>query len=236
MISTRPSHLLGTALSLALAALPLVLGVLTSGCTSEIIDPAVEIPEKRSVVIVPFEDQGQNGFLSDRGARLSLLVAEALKQSKAEFRLVPKEKILRLYDADQDPRQLTAAQVAAKTGADYVLMGAILRWSLQEPNTYGIKKANGSVEVTLYETADAANERLGNEKKKDDEPGSANLPIAHRRVTAFFPHEYGMPDGTDEIDMTDEKMDAGLQSRMAQEIAWLLVGHTKDEEHLANGK
>jgi TolB-like protein len=220
------------------AVASLVLGALAGcfGSDKDIIDPVVEIPSKRSVVVVPFEDQGQNGFLSERGGTLSLLIADALK-AKGEFNVIAKEKVLALYDTEQDPRSLSAAQVAQKTGADYVLMGSIVRWSLREANMVGVIRGDATVEVTLFETADAAADRLGTEKKKKgDEPGTSNLPIAHKRVSAFYPHEYGQPFGSDDMDMTEDKVDAGLRVRTAQEIAWLLVGHTKDEDHLAKGK
>jgi hypothetical protein len=199
----------------------------------EIIDPKIDIPEKCKLIVVPFEDLGQNGFLSERGSSLSLLVAEALK-AKAEFRILPKEKVLQLYDNDEDPRSFSAAKVAQRTGADYVLMGSITRWTLTEPKTFGLVRGDSTVEVTLYETSSAATERLGKVSKSDE--SQANLPLHKHKVSCFFPHEYGQPFGSDELDMTPEKVDAGLRARTAQEIAWLLLPHTKEEDHLANGR
>jgi hypothetical protein len=219
----------------ACAVVALALPLLTSGCgDKDIIDPSFEVPEKRSLVVIPFEDMGQNGFLSDRGANLSVLVAEALK-AKHEFAVVSKEKVLQLYN-EGDPRTLTAAQVAQKTGADYVLMGSILRWQTHDPKfSSSLWRGDATVEITLYETGDAAAERLGNDKKKGEE-SAANLPIQKKRVSAFYPHEYGTPEGSYDIEMSEEKIDAGLRARTAQEISWLLIPHSKDEDHLAKGR
>lgn len=217
--------------------LAIVLPCLASGCGSgDIIDPAVEIPSQRKLVVMPFRDpEFDNGFDSPRGAELASRVTKLLKE-KAEFHVKPVDVVLELYEGD-NPRNLTAKEVAEKTGADYVLMGDVVRWRLADENTYGLKRGSCSIDVTLYETHDAAMERLKNDSDKEDLPknGRGRLALAKRRVSAAFPQEYGMKD-VGSYDMTDEQIETGLTNSAALQVAWLFIAHTKDEDKLAAGK
>jgi hypothetical protein len=220
-----------------LAALgAIVLSALVSGCTSgDIIDPSVEIPEKRSLVVVPFRDpEYDNGFDSPRGSDLATRVTKLLKE-KAEFRVKSVDVVIQLYE-EGNARNLTAKEVAQKTGADYVLMGDVVRWRLADENTFGLKRGTSSIDVSLYETYDAANERIKDDKDREDlpKPGRGRLALAKRRVSASFPNEYGMKDiGT--YDMSDDQIETGLLNSSAIQVAWLLIPHTKDEEKLMGG-
>lgn len=221
----------------ALCALS-VLSLVGSGCGtgSDIIDPVIEIPEKRSLVVVPFRDMNyDNGFDSPLGADLAARVTRFLKE-KAEFRVKPVEVVVELYQTD-NPRTLTAKEVAEKTGADYVLMGDVIRWRLADENTYGIKRGSASIDISLYETGAAALERLADSKDKEDLPknGRGRLALAKKRVSTAFPQEYGMKD-IGSTEMSDEQIENGLLNTSALQISWLFLGHTKDEDRLANGK
>src|SRR4051812_22752097 len=104
------------------ALFALALPLLTFGCAGrDIIDPAVEIPDKRSLVVVPFRDEMfENGFDSPRGCELAARVTKILRE-KAEFRVKNVDVVIQLYD-EGNPKRLTAKEVAEKTHADYVLM------------------------------------------------------------------------------------------------------------------
>ncbi len=216
-----------------------ILSLSGTGCSafsSDIIDPAIEIPEKRYVVVVPFRDMNyDNGFDSPLGAELATRVTRLLKE-KAEFRVRPIEVVVDLFNVD-NPKNLTAKEVAARTKADYVVMGDVIRWRLADENTFGLKRGSCSIDISVYETADAAMERLDGSSDAEDLPknGRGRLAIAKKRVSAAFPQEYGMKE-YGSYDMTDEQIENGLTNTAALQISWIFVGHTKDEERLMNGK
>jgi hypothetical protein len=222
-----------------LAAIAAVLlPLFSSGCKSgDIIDPVIEIPDKRVLVVVPFRDeQFDNGFNSPRGCELAERVTKLLK-SKAEFKVRSQDVVISLYD-DNNPTKLSARDVARLTKADYVLMGDVLKWRLKDDDMASpVYRGSCVMELSLYETADAAAERLKDDKDKDDVPanGHGRLAFAKRRVTASFPHEYGLSDvGT--YAMSEEQIDGGLTNSAAQQVSWLFLAHTKDEEKLIQGK
>jgi hypothetical protein len=197
--------------SLLLILAPLVLA---TGCGSgDIIDPKVEIPKERRLVVVPFRTaEYDNGFDSER--------------------------VLELYEeGNGNPKNLTAREVAEKTKADYVLMGDVVSWRHADENTFGLKRGSSSVDITLYETALAAKERLKDTEDADDLPknGRGRLALRKVRVSASFPNEYGMKE-IGNYDLSDEQIENGLLNSSALQIAWLLVPHTKDEEKLMAGK
>ncbi|MEZ0229087.1 MAG: hypothetical protein ACAI25_10720 [Planctomycetota bacterium] len=208
-----------------------------SGCSSDILDPVIEIPEKRYVVVVPFRDMNyDNGFDSPLGSDLATRVTRLIKE-KGEFRVRPIQLVIELYQED-NPRNLTAKEVAEKTKADYVIMGDVIRWRLADENMYGgLKRGSCSIDISIYETADAAMERLDGTDDKEDLPknGRGRLAIAKKRVSAAFPQEYGMKE-YGSYDMTDEQIETGLLNSAALQIAWILVPHTKDEDRLMQGK
>lgn len=220
------------------AVVSLLSCLVTPGCGDhDIIDPVLEIPEKRSLVVVPFRDeQFANGFESPRGCDLAESVM-AMLRDKGEFRVLNKEKVLALYN-ENDPKTLTARDVAEKTGADYVLMGDVIHWGLRDDNTFGgLLRGSATIEVSIYETAAAAAERAKTDKEKDDlpAPGRGRIAIAKKRVNALFPREYGMADvGT--YQMTEVQVEDGLKTAASQAVAWLLISHSKEEEKLAGGK
>ncbi|MBI3724607.1 hypothetical protein HY251_11725 [bacterium] len=226
-MKTMSLRALGAAFSLATL-------LLAPGCgNSEIIDPVIEIPDKRSLVVMPFKDEGfPNGFMSPRGGELASLVARILKE-KADFKVISMDRVLELYN-DADPRALTAKQVAEKLNADYVLMGDVLQWQLQDPDMYGgLHRGNSTLEMSIYETSAAAADRTPKEAK--ELKGKGRLAVSHRRVTALFPQEYGTASyGT--YEMSEKEIEAGLKNATALSVSWILVGHTKDEEKLASAK
>jgi hypothetical protein len=188
------------------------------------------------VVVVPFRDMNyDNGFDSPLGADLAERLTRVLKE-KADFRVKPVEVVVELYQ-EGNPRNLTAREVAEKTKADYVVMGDVIRWRLADENTFGLKRGSCSIDISVYETAAAAEERLSDSKDKDDLPknGRGRLALAKRRVSAAFPQEYGMKE-YGSTDMSDQQIETGLLNTSAVQIAWLLIPHTKDEEKLAAGK
>lgn len=216
----------------------LLLQGLASGCANkDIIDPVIDIPEKRSLVVVPFQDeQYENGFDSPRGCDLAARVTSMLKE-KAEFRVKKQDVVISLYD-ENNPRHMTAKEVAEKTGADYVLMGHILKWRTKDDNMYSpVYLGNAIIEVSLYETAAAANERVKDERDREDLPanGRGRLAIAKQRVTASFPHEYGFGK-IGSYEMGEAEVEAGLMNTAAMQVSWLFIPHTKDEEKLVNSK
>jgi hypothetical protein len=216
----------------------LLLPTFASGCKSgDIIDPVIEIPEKRVLVVVPFRDeQFDNGFNSPRGCDLAERVTKLLK-GKAEFKVRSQDRVVALYD-DNNPTALSARQVADKTNADYVLMGDVLKWRLKDEDMASpVFRGSCVIELSLYETASAAQERLKDDKDRDDVPvnGRGRLAFAKRRVTATFPHEYGLGD-VGSYSMSEEQIDAGLLNSAATQVAWLFLAHTKDEEKLANSR
>jgi hypothetical protein len=223
---------------LALLALFLPL-VFTSGCgvDKDVIDPAIEIPTTRKLVVVPFRDQDYpNGFDSPRGCLIAEKITKLLKE-KAEFGVKSQDFIIELYEQG-NPTNMTAKEVAERTRCDYVLMGDVAQWSLQDEKSYGgLLHGTAIIDVSLYETAPAAQERLKDSKDKDDVPmpGRGRLAISHRRITANFPHEYGM-NKIGVWDSTEAEIEQGLVLAAAQSVSWLLISHTKDEDKLAEGK
>jgi hypothetical protein len=218
---------------IALFALAL-LSLSGTGCFTgnDIIDPVIEIPEKRFVVVVPFRDMNyDNGFDSPLGSELASRLTRLLKE-KGEFRVRPAQVVIELYQ-DGNPRQLTAKEVAEKTKADYVIMGDVIRWRLADENTFGLKRGSTSIDLSVYETADAALERLDGTDDVEDLPknGRGRLAIAKKRVSASFPQEYGMKD-VGSYDLTDEQIENGLMNAAAIQMSWLFVPHTKDEDRL----
>ncbi len=221
-----------------LAAIAAVLPLFSSGCKSgDIIDPAIEIPDKRVLVVVPFSDtEYGNGFNSPRGCDLAERVTKLLK-SKAEFKVRPQDSVIALYD-ENNPTKLSARDVARLCKADYVLMGAVVDWRLKDANMASpVFRGSCVIELSLYETAKAAEERLKDDKDKDDVPtnGHGRLAFAKRRVTASFPHEYGLND-VGSYSMSEEQIEGGLMNAAAQQVSWLLLAHTKDEEKLVGGR
>lgn len=224
---------------LALLGAVLASALVSSGCANhDIIDPVVDIPEQRSVVVVPFQDNDfRNGFDSPRGCELATRVTKILKE-KAEFRVKPIDCVLALYN-DQNPTALSAPEVAQKTGADYVLMGHVLKWQLRDPNTIGLYRGSSVIELTLWESAESAKDRLKDDKVISDLPhsGPGYKAFVKQRVQALFPREYGMSDiGVSDMGMTEEQVDEGLVNSSAQQCAWVLLAHTKDEDKLSQGK
>jgi hypothetical protein len=215
-----------------------VLPLLSTGCKSaDVIDPIIEIPDKRVLVVVPFRDeQFDNGFNSPRGCELAERVTKLLK-GKAEFKVRSQDVVVALYD-ENNPTRLSAKEVARLCKADYVLMGDVLKWRLKDDDMASpVYRGSCVIELSLYETADAAQERLKDDKDRDDVPanGRGRLAFAKRRVTASFPHEYGLSDvGT--YAMSEEQIDGGLTNSAAQQVSWLFLAHTKDEEKLVQGK
>jgi hypothetical protein len=208
-----------------------------TGCGAfggDIIDPAIEIPDSRYVVVVPFRDMNyDNGFDSPLGADLATRVTRFLKE-KGDFKVRPIETVLELYQ--ENPRNLTAKEVAEKTGADYVVMGDVLKWRHADENTFGLKRGSSTIDISVYETASAAMERLSGGDKEDlPKNGRGRLALAKRRVASAFPQEYGMKE-YGSTDMSDDQIESGLLNTSALQIAWLLVPHTKDEDRLMGGK
>lgn len=228
-----------TPLVRALGALA-VLTVL-SGCSSllggDMIEPAIEIPDGRAVVVVPFRDQDfANGFESPRGCDLAEKVTRILKdKSNGDFRVRSQTAVVDLYNKG-DPRQLTAREVAEKTQSDYVIMGEVVTWQLQDDNTYGLYRGTAEIDITIYETADAAKERNPDEDP-DDLPrqGRGRLALAKKRVSAVFPQEYGLS-GVGSYEHTPKQIESGLANAISLQVAWLLVEHSKEEQKLAAGK
>ena len=224
--------------SLLAAIAALVIPLSSSGCKSgDIIDPIIEIPDKRVLVVVPFRDeQFDTGFNSPRGCELAERVTKLLK-GKSDFKVRSQDVVIGLYD-DNNPTKLSARDVARLCKADYVLMGDVLKWRLKDDDMASpVYRGSCVIELSLYETADAAHERLKDDPDKDDVPnnGRGRLAFAKRRVTASFPHEYGLSDvGT--YAMSEEQIDGGLMNSAAQQVSWLFLGHTKDEEKLVQGK
>jgi hypothetical protein len=213
--------------------------VLSTGCgvDKDIIDPAIEIPATRTVVVVPFRDEDYpNGFDSPRGCLLAEKITKLLKE-KADFRVKSQEFVIELYQ-EGNPTQMTAKDVAEKTRADYVLMGNVAKWSLKDEGMYGgLLRGSAVIDVSLYETAPAAEERLKDTKDKEDLPmnGRGRLAFSGRRVTATFPHEYGMSK-IGVYDSSEPEIEAGLTLSAANSVAWLLISHSRDEEKLSEGK
>ncbi len=212
------------------ALIPLLSSLLVSACTNrEIIDPALEVPNKRWVVVMPFKDGDfESGWDSPRGRELATLVTKEL-QKKGEFKVVPIDRVLELYTTC-NPRELTAKQVAKRLDADYVLMGNVVQWQTRDEDMVSpIYKGKSTVEVSVYETAAAAAERIPDERT----PTGGRLALSRNRASAIFPHEYGMERG--DPDLKEPEVEEGLKNSTATAVAWLLVAHTKDEEKLASG-
>jgi hypothetical protein len=212
--------------------------VVTQGCARDNLTPIIEIPRHRALIVMPFHtDQAPNGFDSDRGTELAERLIKLLKE-KAEFRVKGVQVVLDIYnDPTLDTDTLTAKQIAEITSADYVLMGDVVSWRHADPDTIGLKRGSSSIDVTLYETAAAAQERIGS--PRDDllatNDGRGVLALRKHRVSTCFPQEYGMSE-VGSPDFSDEQIESGLLTASALQVAWLLVPHSKNEQKLAAGK
>lgn len=228
-------------LSRAFCALfPLVTALIATGCGEfEVVDPIIEISEKRTVAVVPFRDTDfDNGFDSPRGTEIAWNVVNRFRD-RGDFKVVSKEKILSLYDPATETHAPTAREVALKTTADYVLMADVVHWQVKDEdmNPGGLLRGMALIDVSIYETYDAALERAKSDKEKAElpDPGRGRIVVAKKRVKAVFPREYGLA-GVGTMEMTPEQVEDGLKLAAAQQVAWLLVSHSKDEEKKAEGK
>src|SRR4051794_40652525 len=81
------------------ALVPLAISVLATGC-GDVVDPPLEISEKRTVAVVPFRDpQFENGWDSPLGREIAANVTKKLRD-KGEFQVVGKDKIFALFNSD----------------------------------------------------------------------------------------------------------------------------------------
>lgn len=219
-----------TALRSMLRTLPLLaMLALGGGCgSSDIIDPIIEIPPERSLVVVPFKDEDfQNGWDSPRGTELAGRVTKNLAE-KAEFKVTPLERAMEIYDST-NPRELTSQEIAEKTGADYVLRGDVLLFRTRDPGAVNALRGTAIIAVSIYETPKAA------KKANPDAPLPKKGRIVRTtEVSATFPNEYGLEkEGVWEIgEHTAEWIATGLKATAARAVAQLLYGHTKEEAHL----
>jgi hypothetical protein len=216
------------------ACFPLV----ATGCGGmDVVDPAFDIPDSKTVAVVPFRDEDFDvGFESPRGCELAAGVARRLAD-KGDLQVIPKEKVLALYDSNAR-HPPGAPEIAKRTSADYVLMADVVHWQTRDSNTSGgLLRGQAVIDVSVYETYDAARARAKSDKEQAElpPPGKGRLVLAQRRVSAVFPRDFGMA-GFGTTEMTEAEVEDGLKLAAAQAVSWLLVSHTKDEEKHAEGK
>jgi hypothetical protein len=214
----------------------------------EVVDPPLEISDKRTLAVVPFRDsEFANGFDSPRGKELAEIVRNRI-QSKADFTVLPMKDVYAVYEsadeghasdehAERAPPR--ARELAQRLHCDYVLMADVVHWGTKDDDMIpgGLLRGSASIDVSIYETSEAAQDRVKSDKDRDElpPPGKGRLALAKKRVEASFPREYGMAKyGT--TDMTPEQIEDGLKNETATRIAWLVVSHSKDEEKKAEGK
>jgi hypothetical protein len=213
-----------------------------AGCGEfEVVDPAFQIEEKQSVAVVPFRDtMFTNGWESPLGCELAGNVTRKLRDA-GEFQVVNKDRVSVLYNpSDANAGEPPGArEIAAKTKADYVLMAEVVHWQTKDDgmNDGGLLRGMAIIDVSLFETYDAAVLRAKSDKDKQElpPPGKGRLVLAKKRVQAVFPRDYGMA-GFGTTTMTPEEVEDGLKLAAAQQVAWVLLSHTKDEEKKAEGK
>ncbi len=236
-------------LLLALALLP------TAGCSlfSDDIEPIYEIDDDAFVVVHPFADADfDSPWQSDKGHRLAQLTTEQLA-ANADFRVVPYDDVMLLMHAPVNPESgapgldvttLTPAQLAELTGADYVIMGDILHFELQDPRAVALHQASGRADVRLFKVAKSAEDRAKASKRSERqerirkayrdvdlvEPGETYYGgsfVAQGRVEGIYPDTYLGQYGESFLDR--DTAFAGLCVVLSRRAAQLFYEHEPEK-------
>lgn len=220
-----------------LAATLLVL----AGCSSNdnTVEPIYEIDEDAAVVIMPVREPGvTNAWESfDVGHKIAEAASVRLANN-AEFIVRPYTRVVELASMEQDWSLLKPKDVAALTGADYVLVAELTHWDPQDDKGVGIVQGVARANVRLFKVTDDPNlendEREAERIRKQNEArAKLGLPpvlreegglfVAQEEVLARYPETYLDQYGESFLDPDEAK--GGLTAAMAKKMAELLYEH-----------
>jgi hypothetical protein len=183
---------------------PVLLVVL--GCTALIparvtIEPKVNLA-KKTLLVVPFSDSEHAYFDSPDGVGLAELIIREVRQGAPKARVVELDELHRLYGG-QDLEAVGWKTVGAAVGAEYVLVGRIVSFTLRDPRTRNLLLGDIVLELKVVSVAD----------------GSVVFsPV--RSETSFRWSETGDPDtGTPDFDTTPEKIRQGTLQEAGRRIS-----------------
>ncbi|MCA8921447.1 MAG: hypothetical protein KDD82_06530 [Planctomycetes bacterium] len=231
---------------------PWILGaalVALAGCSSNdnTVEPIYEIDEDAAVVVMPVREPGvSNAWDSvDVGHRIAE-TASTLLANNGEFIVRPYREVIGLSTVE-DWTLLKAKDVAALTGADYVVVAELTHWDPQDDKGVGIVQGVARANVRLFkvmETREADDEREAERIRKQNEARrKAGLPellreeggrfVAQEEILARYPETYLDQYGESFLDPDEAKN--GLTDAVAKKIAQLFYEH-EEPFHFLRGE
>jgi hypothetical protein len=205
-------------------------------------DPVYELEPEDAMVIMPFKDPDfPVRWESPQGNETALRTTEVL-QREAEFRVLGYEEVLGLFQAEK-VNEFGPKDVAANTGADFVLVCDIEEFRLQDPMTFNMRQGFARVKVRLFHVEKRSGEEEARLRERAEEQNEARrraglppveydrggrfIPDAERTVEARFPSDFYSPAG--ETFMELDEIRTGLTLTMARKVAQLYFVHPKEK-------
>lgn len=219
-----------------LAAAALVL----AGCNSNdnTVEPIYEIDEEAALVVMPVREPGvTNAFDSVDVGHLIAEQATTRLGNNAEFIVRPYSEVIGLARVE-DWTLLKARDVAALTGADYVVVAELTHWDPQDEKGVGIVQGVARANVRLFKVGDEVPEEISEReaeriRKQNEARRKAGLPeilaeeggtyVAQEEILARYPETYLDQYGESFLDPDEAK--GGLTSALAKKIAELFYEH-----------
>lgn len=190
------------------------LGLLAVSCSE--IKPIIPVEDRR-IVVIPMRDELNAHYRSNVGNQLAKQVTDVLEAKRKEdsdcVDVVPYEHLVAAL-RDDDPLNVSFADVGRRVHADLVLVGNISRFETRQKGDVGFVRGAAKVDLIILETA------------------HPERPLMRTSVTAVFPPTEGYRSwgGYSGEEGGEDEIRAGLMALLTRRVSQLFYPHDPEEK------